>query len=176
MARIVRHSLRMRSLPLLSMPQPWGLVADAGGLLPVGVDEPRYLQLARRIGAPLGNLLYGFTETGQVRKGGLGMLVKVEQIRWLGCESSGHEAVHLTGHGVQPFRVLAVRPEAVAGGEPLYTAHVQLLPADHAQASAAQQARHGVVGAPTPEDRQRRSVWEGGLLGGGAGSAAQSGW
>mmetsp|Transcript_94130 Transcript_94130/g.292804 ORF Transcript_94130/g.292804 Transcript_94130/m.292804 type:complete len:177 (-) Transcript_94130:284-814(-) len=176
MARIVRHSLRMRSLPLLSMPQPWGLVADAGGLLPVGVDEPRYLQLARKIGAPRGTLLYGYTETGQVREGGLGVLVKVEQIRWLGCQSLGHEAVHLTGRGVQPFRVLAIKPVEVAGGEPLYTAHVQLLPMDLAKASTAQQAHHGMMGVPMSENEQGQRVWESGMLGSGPSTTTQTGW
>mmetsp|Transcript_57316 Transcript_57316/g.184167 ORF Transcript_57316/g.184167 Transcript_57316/m.184167 type:complete len:164 (+) Transcript_57316:2-493(+) len=163
----------MRNLPLLSLPKPWGLVADADGIFPVGAFEPRYLQLARKIGAPRGTLLYGYTETCQLRKGGLGVLVKVEQIQWLGQESHGQEGVHLTGRGVQPFRVLAIKPMEVAGGWPLYSAHVQLLPIDLAEASMAQQGHHGVMGMSM---KQRQRVWESGMLGSGASNATQTSW
>mmetsp|Transcript_51207 Transcript_51207/g.132093 ORF Transcript_51207/g.132093 Transcript_51207/m.132093 type:complete len:140 (-) Transcript_51207:348-767(-) len=125
MARIVRRSLRVQGLPLMSMPAPWGVVADASNVFPVGANEPRYLELARRIEGPEGSQQFGYTETSQRKPGGLGVLVKAEQIRWLeGLGTSSPEAVHLTGRGMQPFRILAMKKEESTG---LHTAHVQLL-------------------------------------------------
>uniref|UniRef100_A0A7S0AL06 Uncharacterized protein n=1 Tax=Pyrodinium bahamense TaxID=73915 RepID=A0A7S0AL06_9DINO len=127
MARIARRGLRLQNLPVLSLPSPWGRVADAENVLAVGSDESRYLELARRV-EPGGSEHFGYAAASSRRKGGVGVLVEARQVRWLSPAACGHQAVHLTGHGVRPFRILAMRAEAGPIGEPpLYTARVQLL-------------------------------------------------
>lgn len=115
-------------IPLFSLPQPWSLVADSRGDLPLRFYEPRYVELARRIEPPAGNALFGYAERGDPPEpGDSGVLVNGRQFRWLGPTSRGPIGVTANTDG-RRFRVLSVRAEKAEGDQPpLYVGHVQLL-------------------------------------------------
>lgn len=124
MARIARRSLRITSLPLFSLGEPWRSVANKQGELALRLFEPRYLELARRVLPPAGNGDFGYSEGYPPRVGDSGVLARIGNLKW----SLDLSEVHIVASCLRRFRVLGVREEQVEGSQPpLYVGHVQLL-------------------------------------------------
>lgn len=131
MARIARRGLRIKALPLFSLDgRPWQSVCDAGGMLPLRLYEPRYVEMARRVLPPAGQGKFGYAETFPPKKGTAGVLAHVEQYRWSssGQQRTDQDVALLSARAARRFRILSVRAEEVEPKKPpLFVAHVQLL-------------------------------------------------
>ncbi|CAK0886458.1 unnamed protein product [Prorocentrum cordatum] len=125
MARIARRSLRLREVPLFSL--RGGMPRGDGGETALNLFEPRYVELARRANPSTSRGQFGYTDVAQRRKGGSGVLVKIDEsgMRWASKEGP----VSVFGRGQRRFRVLSLAAEQVGDGStaPLHVACVQLL-------------------------------------------------
>mmetsp|Transcript_51752 Transcript_51752/g.123162 ORF Transcript_51752/g.123162 Transcript_51752/m.123162 type:complete len:322 (-) Transcript_51752:75-1040(-) len=128
MARIARRWLRLKEVPIFSLPSPWTRISDAQGECPFILFDARYVEMARRIEPPQGKSQFGYTQAAQRCVGGTGMLLRAGPLEWQGPREKG--PVNLVATQQQPFRILSLRKDDIAGMEgapPLTIAHVQLL-------------------------------------------------
>eukprot|EP00434_Breviolum_minutum_P037894 symbB.v1.2.033602.t1/scaffold4196.1/size83517/10 len=133
MARIARRSLRIHGLPLFSLGHPWSSVVNAEGKLALSLFEPRFVEIVGKLLPPSGDARFGYAESYPPRERTAGVLVNIEDHRWI---NEGHEEF-VAGYGSDPqvqvlanangrFRILKARREQRDGID-LYYANVQLL-------------------------------------------------